>query len=166
MTFLLATKRRFARLWVMRLLLAVLCALPLAGQAAGSGPVSSSGAALKDDDGAHAYTIEATRGPLKVHKGAAAKAHVEIVPRADAHVSPDAPISLTVTSGTGLKLSKAKFGRTDAKETAAKGVEFAVPFTAETAGKEEVKGTLSFFICTEKLCEKQKKDVSLAVLVE
>src|SRR3954469_18016360 len=111
------------------------------------------------------YKIE-TSPVVKVKKGATGKAHVAVVPRSDAHVSPDAPISLTVHSGPAVKLEKEKRGRADARETAAKGVEFDVPFTAASAGSDEVKGTLSFFICTEKLCEKQKKEVSLAVLVE
>ncbi len=116
-------------------------------------------------DVSNAYKIE-TSPVVKVKKGETGKARVEVVPRSDAHVSPDAPISLTVHSGPAVKLAKEKLGRAEAHETAAKGVEFEVPFTAASAGSDEVKGTLSFFICTEKLCEKQKRDVSLAVLVE
>lgn len=111
------------------------------------------------------YRIETTP-VVKVKKGAEGKAKVEVVPGANAHVSPDAPISLTVTSGPALKLSKEKLGRADAKETAAKGVAFEVPFTAASAGKDEVKGNLTFFICTENLCERQKRDVSLPVEVQ
>lgn len=111
------------------------------------------------------YHIE-TSPVVKVKKGETGKARFEVVPRSDAHVSPDAPISLTVSAGPSLKLAKQKLGRADAKETQAKGVEFEVPFTAASAGKEEMKGSLSFFICTEKLCEKQKREVSLAVEVQ
>lgn len=113
-------------------------------------------------DVANTYKLEAPR-VLKVKKGAAASAKIEVVPRSDAHVSPDAPISLTV-SGDGVTLPKTKLGRPDAKETAAKGVEFDVPFTAQSPG--QVKGSLTFFICTDKLCERQKRDVSVAVEVE
>src|SRR5437764_11968714 len=111
------------------------------------------------------YTIEISK-PIKVKKGATAAAHVEVVPRSDAHVSPDAPISLTVTSGPALKVSKSKLGRPEAKETKAKGVEFDVPFSAESAGKDELRASLSFFICTETLCERQKRDLALKVEVE
>ena len=45
-------------------------------------------------------------------------------------------------------------------------MEFDVPFTASAAGKDELKGTLSFFICTEKLCEKQKREIAMAVEVQ
>jgi hypothetical protein len=128
-------------------------ALALAGLLAASPDVSGT------------YRIEATKA-LKVKKGETATAKVEVVPRSDAHVSPDAPISLALTTGPGLKLAKEKLGRGDAKETKGKGVEFEVPFTAAAAGKDEVKGTLSFFICTEKLCEKQKREIAMAIEVQ
>jgi hypothetical protein len=128
-------------------------ALALAGLMAASPDVSET------------YRIEAPK-VLKVKKGEAARAKVEVVPRSDAHVSPEAPISLSLTAGPGVKLAKEKLGRDDAKETKGKGVEFEVPFTAAAAGKDEVKGTLSFFICTEKLCERQKREVAMAVEVQ
>ena len=112
------------------------------------------------------YRIETTKAPLKVKKGATVSAHVEVVPRSDAHVSPEAPISLTVTSGPGLKIAKARLGRPEAKETKQKGVEFDVPFTAEASGKDVLRASLSFFICTEKLCERQKRELALQVEVE
>src|SRR5919198_3848413 len=107
------------------------------------------------------YRIETSQSPIKVKKGAQASARVEVVPRSDAHVSPDAPISLTVSSGPAIKLAKAKLGRPDARETKAKGVEFEVPFTAESKGKDELRASLSFFICTEKLCERQKRELAM-----
>jgi len=114
-------------------------------------------------DVSNTYKIE-TPKVVKVKKGAAATARVEVVPRADAHVSPDAPISLTVSAGPAVSLPKSKLGRAEARETKSHGVEFEVPFTA--SARDELKGTLSFFICTEKLCEKQKKEIALAVEVE
>jgi len=114
-------------------------------------------------DVSNAYRIE-TPQVVKVKKGEAAMARVEVVPRSDAHVSPDAPISLTVKAGPAVKLSKEKLGRAEAQPTAAQGVAFEVPFTA--AQSDKLEGTLNFFICTEKLCERQKRDISLAVEVQ
>ncbi|MGZ6141790.1 MAG: hypothetical protein ACXWLM_00565 [Myxococcales bacterium] len=114
-------------------------------------------------DVSNTYRVEAPR-VVKVKKGEAATAKVAVVPRSDAHVSPDAPISLTMSAGSAVTLPKAKLGRPEAKETAAKGVEFDVPFTAQAS--DQLKGSLVFFICTEKLCERQKRDVSVAVEVE
>jgi hypothetical protein len=123
------------------------------------------GLLLAAPDVSGTYRIESTK-TLKVKKGETGHAKVEVVPRPDAHVSPDAPISLAVTSGPALKLAKDKLGRAEATQTQAKGVAFDVPFTAQSAGKDELKATLSFFICTEKLCERQKREIAMNVEVQ
>jgi hypothetical protein len=128
----------------------------------------SAPAALADEhvDAAKAYKIETSPGSLKIKKGEAGQARVTVVPRSDAHVSPDAPLSVTVSAGPALELPKQKLGRSDAKATEAKGVEFDVPFVGKQPGKDELKAQVTFFICTEKLCERQKREVALAVVVE
>jgi hypothetical protein len=115
-------------------------------------------------DAASAYKIEAQ--PSKAKHGAAAVARLEVVPVKGAHVSPDAPISLTVKSGAFSKVEKEKLGRGDAKPTDKQGVLFEVPFTAAREGKDELHARLNFFICTESLCEKQSREVTLALEVE
>jgi hypothetical protein len=115
-------------------------------------------------DAASAYKIDAQ--PSKARHGAPATARLEVVPAEGAHVSPDAPISLTVHSGTLAKVAKEKLGRGEAKPTDKHGVFFEVPFTAAQAGKDELQATLNFFICTETLCEKQSRQIALAVEVE
>src|SRR4051794_1163998 len=117
-------------------------------------------------DAAKAYRIETSQTPLKVKRGEQGQARVTVVPRSDAHVSPDAPLSVTVSAGPALELPKQKLGRPDAKATEAKGVEFDVPFVGKQAGTDQLKAQVTFFICTEKLCERQKREVALAVVVE
>ncbi|HWE25853.1 MAG TPA: hypothetical protein VG496_18075 [Myxococcales bacterium] len=117
-------------------------------------------------DAAKAYRIETSQAPLKVKRGEKGEAKVTVVPRSDAHVSPDAPVSVTVSAGPALDLPKQKLGRPEAKPTEAKGVEFDVPFVGKQSGKDELRAQVSFFICTEKVCERQKRDVALAVVVE
>jgi hypothetical protein len=117
-------------------------------------------------DAAKAYRIETSQAPLKVKRGEQGQARVTVVPRSDAHVSPDAPVSVTVSAGPMLELPRQKLGRPDAKATEAKGVEFEVPFVGKQPGKDELHAQVTFFICTEKLCERQKRDVALAVVVE
>jgi hypothetical protein len=117
------------------------------------------------EDAAQTYKIETTSS-LKLKKGEKGEAHVVIVPRSDAHVSPDAPISILLSAGPAVDLEKTKLGRADGAATPGKGVDFRIPVSAKAAGKDEVKGQLSFFICTEKLCERQKRQVSVPVTVE
>jgi hypothetical protein len=116
------------------------------------------------EEAAKAYKVETTA--LKLKKGEKGDAHVTIVPRSDAHVSPDAPLSMALSAGPKVLLAKTKLGRGDGTATPQKGVDFVIPVTAAAAGKDEVKGQLSFFICTEKLCERQKRDVTVPVTVE
>ena len=116
-------------------------------------------------DVAGTYRIETSK-VLKVKKGEKGQARVAVVPRSDAHVSPDAPLTMIVSAGPALDLPKPKLGRTDAKPTEVKGVEFEVPFVGKQPGKDELKAQMTFFICTEKLCERQKREVALAVVVE
>jgi len=74
------------------------------------------------------------QGP-QAEEGGGRSRESRVVPRSDAHVSPEAPISLSLTAGPGVKLAKEKLVRGDAKETKAKGVEFEVPFTAASAAR-------------------------------
>lgn len=136
------------------LFLAPVLALALALPAAAGSPADT------------AYTLDFPTAPLKVKKGAAGTARVAVVPKPDAHVDPNAPISLTVTAGPGLELPKAKLGRPEAKATDGGGVAFEIPFAGKAAASETIKASLTFFICTAKLCERQKKELSLAVVVE
>ncbi|HEX9602351.1 MAG TPA: hypothetical protein VF973_01280, partial [Myxococcales bacterium] len=50
-------------------------------------------------DAAKAYKIETSQAPLKVKKGEKGQAKVTVVPRSDAHVSPEAPLSVTISAG-------------------------------------------------------------------
>src|SRR5258705_14014650 len=141
------------RSWMTSLVSAYLVALPALAQADAHA------------DAAKAYKIETSQAPLKVKRGETGQARVTVVPRSDAHVSPDAPLSVTVSAGPALDLPKQKLGRPDAKATEAKGVEFDVPFVGKQAGNDQLKAQVSFFICTEKLCERQKREGALAVVV-
>jgi uncharacterized lipoprotein YbaY len=111
------------------------------------------------------YRVEAPQS-LKVKKGARASARVSVVPRADSHVSPDAPVSVAVSATSSIDVPQAKLGRAEAKATAQKGVAFDIPFVANAVGPGTVDANLVFFICTEALCERHKEHVQLAVLAE
>jgi hypothetical protein len=89
--------------------------------------------------------------------------------KAGAHVSEEAPLKLDV-KGTQLTPAKEKLGREDSVSKKAAGQEFVdprfeVPFTTASAGKGSVDAKLTFFICTEKICARQQKTVSLPVEV-
>ncbi len=87
-----------------------------------------------------------------------------------AHVSDEAPLKLQVT-GTQLSLAKEQLTREDSVAKKAEGhafvdPRFEVPFTASAAGQGTVDAKLTFFICTEKICARQQKTISLPVEVQ
>ena len=137
---------------------ALTCALSL-GSACRAGPDDAALAASS-------YTLEVPTAPIKVKKGQAGSLRIAVVPKAGAHVSPDAPVSITLTSGPSLDLPKVKLGRADTRPTGAQGMEVALPFTGKAAGQEQLKADVVFYICIKDLCARQQKSLSFAVAIE
>jgi hypothetical protein len=95
---------------------------------------------------------------------------LSIKSKAGAHVSDEAPLKLQV-KGTQVTPAKEQLGREDSVAKKAEGQPFVdprfeVPFTAAGVGKGTVDAKLTFFICTEKLCARQQKTVSIPVEVQ
>jgi hypothetical protein len=93
-----------------------------------------------------------------------------IKPKAGAHVSDEAPLKLDLKSQQltpeqkTLSLAQSVAKKAEGQQYA--DPRFEVPFTAATAGKSTLDATLTFFICTEKICARQKKVFSLPVEVQ
>lgn len=116
------------------------------------------------------YEVSSAGSTEKLKVGEKGTVVIAITPKAGAHVSDEAPLKIEL-SGSNVKLAKQKLTGADSvakKDPAKEGVSprFEVPFTGGVAGKSTLEAKMSFFICTDKLCEKQKRDVTLAVLVE
>jgi hypothetical protein len=123
-------------------------------------------AAAPSSDAAKLYKVEAAPASLKLKAGEKGSAKVEVVPSKDAYVSTESPVSVTVESGGAVELPQAKLGRKDAKYTDQKGVAFDVPVAAKAAGSDTVKARVDFYLCHAQLCERQRRDVTFAVVVE
>jgi hypothetical protein len=126
-------------------------------------------AARADEAGAEAarsYRIETTGSTQRVKPGGAGVLVLSIVPLNGTHVHPQAPLKIALEASPGLALSKTRLGHKDAAQPGADGPRFEVPFTAAKAGREEARAKVDFFICSDKWCVKQVRDVSLAVEVK
>jgi hypothetical protein len=89
---------------------------------------------------------------------------VHIVPRAGAHLSEEAPVTLTLSPPASLSLSKTKATKADVK-FAGGGGSLEVAFVAVESGKATIDAKLKFYICTEKTCAQQERAASLPVTV-
>jgi hypothetical protein len=112
------------------------------------------------------YDLGATQGKIKVVKGQGALAHISVQPKPGAHVSPDAPLTVQLAGGANLILPKVKIGREGAVANAAQGVEIDLPFSGKEKGADELKATLTFYICHAELCERQQKLFTFPVSIE
>jgi hypothetical protein len=115
---------------------------------------------------ASAYTLDTTPGVIHVRKGAVGSARFAVKPKPGAHVSPDAPVLVLLSSGGSVDFPKVKLTRADSKPTAEQGVEVLLPFNAKTLGAETVKADVTFYICVKDLCARQQKSLNFAVAIE
>lgn len=116
------------------------------------------------------YEIKTDGTSQKVKSGAKGTLVLAIKTKSGAHISDDAPLKVELT-GDKVKPEKAKLSRADSVSKKEPGQEFAdprfeVPFTAEAAGQGKLDAKLTFFVCTEKVCARQQKSLSLPVEVQ
>lgn len=128
-------------------------------------------AALADDvDVKSLYDVSTDGSSSKVKAGEKGTFVLSITPKGGAHVSDEAPLKLELT-GKNVAVAKAKLGREDSVAKKAEGAQyvaprFEVPFTGEKAGQGSVDVKATFFICTDKICSRQQKTLSVPVTVE
>lgn len=121
-------------------------------------------------DPASLYEVSTEGSTSRLKAGEKGTFVLAIRSKPGAHVSDEAPLKLELKGGTQLTVSKAKLGREDSVAKKAAGQEFVdprfeVPFQAAQAGKATLEAKLTFFICTEKICARQQKALSLPVEV-
>lgn len=125
--------------------------------------------AAEEVDPASLYELSTEGSSTQVKAGEKGTFVLAVKTKAGAHVSEEAPLKLEV-KGAQVTPAKEKLGREDSVAKKAQGQAFVdprfeVPFTAASAGKGSVDAKLTFFICTEKICARQQKTVSVPVEV-
>jgi hypothetical protein len=124
---------------------------------------ASPAAADPADQAAASYRIETTGTTQRVETGKAGTLVLSIVPVESVHVDPRAPLKIVLEATPGLSLSKTTLGKADPVDPKADGRRFEVPFVANAAGKHEARAKLDFFVCSDKWCVKQTRDVTVAI---
>ncbi len=131
--------------------------------------VSCRAAFAGEEDPARLYEVTTEGTSSKVKAGEKGKVVIEIRAKAGAHVSDQAPLKIEL-SGKQVTPEKQKLTLADSVGKKAAGQEYAnpkfeVPFATAAAGSGAVEAKLTFFICTEKICARQQKQLSLPVEV-
>ncbi|MET0406384.1 MAG: hypothetical protein ABW123_28450 [Cystobacter sp.] len=120
-------------------------------------------------DPASLYEVSTAGTSTRLKAGESGVFVLSIQSKPGAHVSDEAPLKLEL-KGTQLSLGRDTLALKDSVGKKAAGEDFAaprfeVPLKAEAVGKGTVEARLTFFICTEQLCARQKKTLSVPVEV-
>ncbi len=118
------------------------------------------------EEAARSYRVDTQGSTKALPPGGKGTLVVAIVPLAEkVHVHPQAPLKITLESA-GLELAKTSLGHADAVDPKADGPRFEIPFVARKAGAQGAKANLDFFICSDRWCVKQVKDLAIPVKVK
>jgi hypothetical protein len=116
-------------------------------------------------EAAGSYRLDTSGSTTAVAPGGQGKLVMTIVTAEKIHVHPQAPLKITLESA-GLELVRTSLGHKDAVDPAAEGPRFEVPFTAKAAGAQAAKAKLDFFVCSDRWCVKQSKELAFTVQVK
>lgn len=117
------------------------------------------------------YRVTTEGTTAKVAPGKKGTLILEIQSLRGAHVSDEAPLRIQL-SGTGAvtpEKTQLVYGDSVRKPTPAvkyPDPRFEVPFAAQGKGPGTVEARMTFFVCTEQLCLRQQKTLSVPVTVE
>lgn len=111
------------------------------------------------------YTLEGKATPEALAEGDKGSLQIEIKGQKGAYISEEAPVRVKL-SGRNVKVEKASLSRKDVQPGSGKSPRFEVPFVAEAKGEGAVEADMVFFVCTETLCERQAKKITIPVTVK
>ncbi len=111
------------------------------------------------------YTLDLSKTSKAVKSGASGRFHLKIAAGEGFKVSPEAPLKIGL-AGDELKLAKRSLRHEDAKDPTSGSPEFEVAFKAQAAGTHALVVDVSFFVCDDKLCERQSEKVTVPIEVK
>ena len=118
-------------------------------------------------DVAGLYDVTTEGSSSQVKLGEKGKLVIEFKTKPGSHISDEAPLKIEL-SGKQAKPEKTRLTAADSVAKKVEGKEFVdpkfeVPFTVAAAGKASVEAKLTFFICTDKVCARQQKTLTVPV---
>lgn len=115
------------------------------------------------------YVLSTDGSTAKVKSGEKGTVVIAIRTKAGAHVSEEAPLKVAL-SGKNVTLDKVALTGADSVGKKAPGQQYAdprfeVPVRGEAPGGGVVEAKVTFFICTDKLCTRQQRNLSVPIEV-
>jgi len=131
--------------------------------------LSLEASAAPDVDPSTLYSISTQGSSTRLKAGEKGVFVLAIQSKAGAHLSEEAPLRLAL-SGKNVTPEKTQLEARDSVAPRLAGHEFTdsrfeVPLRAAAAGAASIEARITFFVCTETLCARQQKLVSLPIEV-
>jgi hypothetical protein len=123
------------------------------------------GLAVLSQQEAKNYTIDVSQTTKEVKEGQDGYFHLQIVPTSGYKVSAEAPLKINLASA-GVELHKKSLGHADAKDAKSTSPEFGVRFGAPKEGDKTIEVDATFFVCSDKICERKQEKMTVAVAVK
>lgn len=123
----------------------------------------------KKDDGKMSkddYAIDTSGTSTEIKVASDGRLSIHIKPREGLKVHPQAPLEVRLKPSAGVKTEKKKLGRADVKEAEAGDPELGCGVTGEQSGEQKIEADVSFFLCSDKVCQRMKDKVVVAVAVK
>ena len=111
------------------------------------------------------YTIDLGGSTASTNKNGAGNLVVQIRAEPGFGVNPKAPLTMSL-SAEHAKLKKSELEMSDAEDKSSHSPRFVVPFVAGDAGDDVIRGKITFFLCTETICERKTESLEHRLNVE
>ncbi|MEO1173134.1 MAG: hypothetical protein AAFX94_13950 [Myxococcota bacterium] len=107
------------------------------------------------------YSVDVALNPTSPKSGESAEVTITITPVAPWVLKTTTPMKITLECTSGCSVDKTKLTAKDIvdPDTQPKSVSTSVK---AAAGTHRIDGDLSFFLCTEEICKREKDDVTLS----
>ena len=111
------------------------------------------------------YDLTITQTPAAAVAGQQARITVTIQPHAPWTLKVATPFEASFQGTTGVALEKTKLSSKDFLDVKTPEKAIGVTFTPEQKGEHVISGELSFFLCTDQVCQRFKESVQHKLLV-
>ncbi|MEE8408615.1 MAG: hypothetical protein V3T05_03325 [Myxococcota bacterium] len=115
------------------------------------------------------YSISTATLPEAITTGSDAEFKLTITPNAPWVLKTTTPLKIILEASDGIALVKKKFSNKDIvdeksdEESDAKSVK--APFKANARGQQKINADLTFFLCTEEICQRYTDEAELSLQI-
>ncbi|MEZ4272452.1 MAG: hypothetical protein R3C68_13800 [Myxococcota bacterium] len=108
------------------------------------------------------YTIDASVNPNPLQKDQAATLALTIKPQGSWVLKTETPFRVVLKAPKGVTLKKDQLSAKDIVDAKSADKTVLAPFTSKQSGKHEITAELTFFLCSDEVCQRHK-DTAKAV---